>query len=319
MELSFSMNLGSESQKQNADVFIIGGGPASVTAAIYLKRKEVDVGIISETFGGEVGTTGPIDNYPGLPSIPGPELVKKFREHLNSLGVDLISDRINRVEKTDNGFRLIGSKEYSAKAVIIATGSRYRHLKVPGEEELIGKGVSYCATCDAPLYKGRTVAIVGGGNTAMIDAQELAKIAKKVYVIHRRDEFRADAIEVERVKKFGNVEFILNSVVTEVAGSGHVEKVKIHNKQTDEDFWLETDALFVAIGMIPNTELVKGMVELNDYGEIKVDMNCRTSHPLIYAAGDVTNVRDKQIIIAAGMGATAALSAYDDLRTRGLI
>ncbi len=319
MELKFSMPSGKDApEKKEFQAVIVGGGPAAVTAGIYLKRKEVDVAIISDGIGGEVETTTDIDNYPGFPKITGPELSRKFREHLDSIGVAVINDRISRVE--DRGrFVLHGSlSEYTADAVIIATGSRYRELDIPGEREFRGRGVSYCATCDAPFFRDKVVAVVGGGNTAMVDAQELAKIAKKVYLIHRRDEFRADPVEVRKTREAG-VEFILNSEVKEVLGGSRVEKIRVVNNKTGEEREIGVDGLFVAIGMVPNSAIVEGLVELNGRKEIVVDMNCETSREGIFAAGDVTSVRDKQIIVAAGMGAVAALSAYEFLRKKGVV
>ncbi len=295
------------------DVAIIGAGPAGLNAAIYARRHGLKTLVLSNETGGEVAEAGEIENYLGYKSINGADLAKKFEDHAKKFNPDMEFEYVKKVEKDGDNFKIVGeSRTYESKTVIIATGRIHRRLEIPGENEFVGHGVSYCVTCDAPFFQDKVVAVVGGGNTAVTSAKLLSKIAKKVYLIHRRDQFRADEIEVENVKQLSNVEFVLNSVVTEVKGDKVVKSIVVKNKN-GEVTELSVDGVFINIGEIANSTFLDGMVNLNERGEIVVNELCETNEPGIYAAGDVTNKRDKQIITAAAQGAIAAISAYEYL------
>ncbi|MBU4455481.1 FAD-dependent oxidoreductase, partial [Patescibacteria group bacterium] len=232
-------------------------------------------------------------------------------------GVEIKSDEVKKIENKDNKFVLHTSRDiYEARTVILAMGLSPRRLAIPGEEKLTGKGVSYCANCDGPFYKNKTAAVVGGGNSALDAAEILSKIAKKVYLIHRRDEFRGFEALVDEVKARKNIELVLNSEPREVIGENKLEKIKVFNNKTKEEKDLEIDGLFVEIGRIANTDLVADLAKRNERGEIIVDEKCMTSCPGMFAAGDVTPVEFKQITIACGQGAIAALAAYQYLRLK---
>jgi len=295
------------------DVAIIGAGPAGLSASIYARRKNLSVIIISNEIGGEVAESGDIENYLGFKSIKGEELVRKFEEHARKFSPDITFDYIKEIKKDNENFKIVGEKEYIAKTVIVATGRIHRRLEIPGEKEFVGHGVSYCVTCDAPFFQDKIVAVVGGGNTAVTSAILLSAIAKKVYIIHRRDKFRADEIEVDRMKKIENIELIMNSNVVEIKGDKVVKSIMIKNVKTNEIKELPIEGIFINIGEIANSTFLDKMVKINDRGEIIVDEICRTNNPGIFAAGDVTNIRDKQIITSAAQGAIAALSAYEYL------
>ena len=287
------------------ELIILGGGPAGVAAAIYAKRSGIDPLLISLDIGGEVSLTSDIENVPGFKLITGMDLSKKLLNHLQSFDIEIKYENINKIEKADAGFKVItNAGEHLAKSIIIATGRKPRKLNVPGEEKLLGKGISYCAVCDGFFFSGRTVAIVGGGNTAVVDALYMSKVAKKVYVIHRRDQFRADKMLVDRLKSKENVELVLNSEVKEIIGKDKVEGVILKDGKK-----IELDGVFIAIGEIPNAEPFKDLVKLNKYNEIITDKLQHTSIEGIFAAGDITDFPYKQIIIAEEQGAVAALEA----------
>ncbi len=318
MGLELGVSLGAAPVKRGGeyDFIIIGGGPAGITAGIYAVRKNLKTLVIEKSeFGGTVNLTFEIENYPGFRRISGEDLAKKFHDHASDLGVEFAMDEIHEIRKEDNWFILKGWEgEYKAKAILLATGSRHRKLGIPGEEEFTGKGVSYCAVCDAPFFKGKVVAIVGGGNTAVKDALYMAEICSKVYLIHRRDQFRADEMDVEELKKKENVEFVLNSVVTEIIGDSKVTGVKVKNRETGEEKVIAVDGVFVDIGEIPNNDLAKKLgVELDERGFVKVNDNMETNVPGVYAAGDITG-KLAQIVVAAAQGAIAAVSAYEYIR-----
>ncbi len=299
------------------DVAIIGAGPAGLSASIYARRRNLSVVIISNEIGGEVAEAGEIENYLGFKSISGADLARKFEEHARKFNPDIQFDFVKKIEKDGENFKIVcESSDCRAKTVIIATGRVHRRLEIPGEKEFVGHGVSYCVTCDAPFFQGKTVAVVGGGNTAVTSAILLSKIAKKVYLIHRRDQFRADEIEVDRMKKLDNVELVLNSVVKEIKGDKIVKSVVVENTKTGERKEMTLDGVFINIGEVANSTFLDGMVDLNDRGEIIVNENCETNQDGIFAAGDVTNIRDKQIITSAAQGAIAAMSAYTYLYKR---
>lgn len=299
------------------ELMIIGCGPAAITAAIYAARKRIDIQILSEDIGGQVATTFGIENYPGFSYITGPELVEKLVEQLNQFDIDRqVGERVTKLSRVDGSYVAVtgSGKEYSAQSAVVATGAQPRELGVPGEQEFRGKGVSYCATCDAPLFAGATVAVVGGGNSALSAAFELGRIASKVYLISRRQWRANEAPLIEGVKAAVNIEPIIGYVVERIAGEDVVKGVTIKPLEGEGgERSLTLDGIFVEIGLLPNSGLVKGLVGINDSGEIIVDCHTRTGIPGLFAAGDVTNVRDKQIVIAAGQGALAAMGVFEFL------
>ncbi len=321
MSIEISLSLGTVGKKElgeEYDVVIIGGGPAGLTAAIYAGRSLLRTAVISKDFGGQVLDAHLVENYPGFPSIKGSELMDRFREHAEKFGAEMIQAEVTTIEKEGKWFRIkttIG--ETRAKVVIYSTGSVHRKLKVPGEEELQGKGVSYCAICDAALFRGKSVAIVGGGNTALMDAELLTQYVEKLYIIHRRREFRGEPIYVERLRKEDKVEFVVPYIVKRILGKERVEGVEIENRETGERKILKVDGVFIDIGMEPQTDLVKPLgVELNEKGYIKVREDMSTNVEGFYAAGDVTTACRgiHQIVTAAAQGAIAAISAYEYLK-----
>ena len=303
------------------DVIIVGGGPAGLTAGIYAARRKLKTLIITMSVGGQVLLSKKVCNYPGFLNVTGINLVNRMRKQAERAGVEIILDEAKQILPQDNEFLVkTETKEFLAKALILAFGKKPRSLNVPGEKEFIGKGVSYCANCDAPLFKNKIVAVVGGGNSALDAALLLSKIASKVYLIHRRDEFRGFEAFVEEVKKKKNVELLLSSVVREIKGEGKVGSIVVENLKTGEKKEIAVDGIFIEIGYEVDPSLVKDLVKLDEYNQIVVDANCRTFYPDsekvrpgIFAAGDVTNVIFKQIVVAAGEGAKAALAAYNYL------
>lgn len=292
------------------DVIIIGSGPAGLTAAIYASRAELKGLVIekSSISGGQIINTYEVDNYPGIPGISGFELANRFREHCDRLGMEFAEGEVAKITVEENGVKNVILEDgtvYQTKTVIIAGGVENRKLEVPGEEELAGMGVSYCATCDGAFFKGRVVAVVGGGDVAVEDAIFLARLAKKVYVIHRRDEFRAAKSLVSRLMAMENVEVIWDSVVERIEGSDIVTGVQISNKKTGEKTELPLEGVFVAVGNKPLSKSYEGVVELDEAGYIKAGEDCQTSVPGILAAGDIRTKPLKQIITAAADGANA--------------
>lgn len=293
------------------DLIIIGGGPAGLSAAVYAERAKLDMILLEKApvSGGQVLNTYEVDNYLGLPGVNGFELGMKFKEHAEKLGATFKEGDVVSVELDGEVKTVVTDKEtYKAKAVIIATGAAHRKLEVPGEEELSGMGVSYCATCDGAFFKGRTVAVVGGGDVAVEDAIFLARLCEKVYVIHRRDEFRAAKTLVERLKSCANVEIIWDSVVEEIKGEDEVEAVKIKNVKNGEASELALQGVFIAVGMLPNTGSFAGAVETDGTGYIKAGEDCVTSVPGVFAAGDVRTKQLRQIVTAVADGACAISS-----------
>lgn len=296
------------------DVIIVGGGPAGLTAGIYATRRNLKALIITKNIGGQVMLTHKIENYPGFIEITGAELSELFRQHAEALGVEIAMDEVIEIRKNaekDFTIKTLYGMKYKAKAVILAIGREHRMLNVPGERELIGKGVSYCFTCDGPFFKDKVVAVIGGGNSAFRAAEYLSEIAKKVYLIHRRDKFRAEETLIERVKSKENVEFVLNTVVKEIIGKDKVEALKVENVKTRKERIINVNGIFIEIGHVVRRDLIEKLgLKTNEKGEIIVDKHCQTNIPGIFAAGDCTDIPEKQIVIAAGMGAIAALSAY---------
>jgi len=306
-----------EKKEYNFDIIVIGGGPAGVTAAVYAKRKGWNTGIVSKNIGGQVSDTAEIENYTGFPIVQGFELSFKFKEQIDKFEIEIIEGLVvEKIEKlSDKSFelKLDNGDVINSKVVIVAAGKSWIKLNVPGEDKFFGRGVSVCATCDAPFYKNKVVTVVGGGNSGVEAAIELSKVANKVYLIHRRDQFRADSILIDKMNELENIELVLDSVVTEVKGEMNVSSIEVENVKTKERREFDSNGIFVEIGLIPNTEFLGDLVKLNKKNEVIVDALCQTNIEGLYGAGDITNVEYKQIVIATGEGAKAALTASDYL------
>jgi alkyl hydroperoxide reductase subunit F len=295
------------------DVVIIGGGAAGLTAAIYTCRKALKTLVVSPEYGGQTNLTSHIENYPGTLVSTGWDLMAKFKEHAEHFGAEARTAKAIKIEKKGEQKFVVhfedGTNE-QCKAVILCHGKLPRPLNIPGESKFLGRGLSTCATCDAPLYKGKTVSVIGGGNAALEAVEELHNVGAKVSLVHRRDEFRADEITVKKVRALSGVEFILNTAPVEIIGDKFVTAFTIEDIKTKKRRQLKVDGVFSEIGHIADSAMVKGLVALNDAGEVIVDANGATSCPGIFAAGDITPVRYKQTVIAAGEGAKAALEAH---------
>ena len=293
---------------------IVGGGPAGLTAAVYAARKNLDALLLTKDIGGQTLLTSDIENYMGYQYVTGRELAAKFEEQVKRYPIDVaVGEEVLRVAREEEGFVLTtaGGKRFLAEAVIVATGKRSRPLGVPGERELVGRGVSYCAVCDAPLFSGKDVIVVGAGNSGATAVVDLLKIARAIYVVDVLPDWRADPVLVERVAAAGDkVRTYFGHEVVEIKGEERVEGIVLRDRGSGTQLELPVQGVFIEIGLIPNSELIRGLAELNERGEIVVDCQCRTDVPGLLAAGDVTTVPEKQIIIAAGEGAKAALSAY---------
>ena len=294
------------------DVIIIGAGPAGLAAGIYAGRKKLSTAIITVDVGGQGNLTSHIENYPGALPQSGMELIDKFRTQAEKFGTEFIFGKVKKIEKLDESFNVqtSDSKEFKTKSIIIASGKVPRKLGIPGEDEFYGKGVSTCATCDGPLFKGKTVAVIGGGNSALEAAMDLTSFADKVYLVHRRKEFRGDEVTVEKVKNNPKVELVLDAIPKEVKGDNFITSVIVKDKNTQEEREIKIDGLFLEIGYVVDSSLAKDIVKINDHNEIIIDSVGKTSCPGIFAAGDATNMPYKQAIVAAGEGAKAALEAY---------
>lgn len=300
------------------DLIIVGSGPAGLTAAIYAERARLSTLVLEKEYvsGGQVVNTYEVDNYPGLPGIGGLELGMKFREHAEKLGAKFENAEVMDINIEGTVKKVVTEEEtYEAKSLIIATGAKHRMLNVPGEEELGGMGVSYCATCDGAFFKGRTVAVVGGGDVAVEDALFLARICKKVYLIHRRDQLRAAKSLQEHLFLCDNVEVIWNSTVTEICGEDQVECIKIEETLTGERKNLTVEGIFVAVGTVPNTKNFCNILETNQNGYICAGENCCTNINGVFAAGDVRTKHLRQIITAASDGAMAVSGVQEYLNT----
>ncbi|MEM2874273.1 MAG: thioredoxin-disulfide reductase [Candidatus Nanoarchaeia archaeon] len=294
------------------DVIIIGAGPAGLTAAIYARRRAMKTLVISKDLGGQIAKAISVENYPGFEAISGYELMQKFFAQAQKFSAEIIFEEVNSIDKKGKNFSVkTSSGEYFGKTVILAYGKTPRSLDVPGEKAFVGKGVSYCATCDAPLFRNKIVAVVGGGNSAFDTALYTSKIAKQVYLIHRRAEFRADEILIEKAKKTKNIQFMLNSIIKEIKGNEFVSSIVVENVNSKQIKDIAVNGVFVEIGYEVKTDIVAHLVKLDEYGQIVVDNNCATSHPGVFAAGDITNIPVKQAIVSAGEGAKAALAAYN--------
>ena len=295
------------------DVIIIGGGAAGLTAAIYSCRKTLKTLVIKGPHpGGETALTNDIQNYPGFEKGTGLELMNIFEKQAKRFGTELLEETVVKISKKNKKFlvKLENNKELESKAVILAFGRKRRKLNIPGEDKFLGRGLSTCVTCDAPLFSNKIVAVVGGGNSAVEGVIELSAIAKKVYVIHRREEFRADEVTVNLMKKKKNVELILNSAPLEIIGDKFVAALKIQDTNTKKEKTIQLEGVFTEIGYDTDTTIVKGLVETNELGEVIVDIKSHTKTEGLFAAGDLTLIQHKQTVISAGMGAVAALEAH---------
>jgi alkyl hydroperoxide reductase subunit F len=300
------------------DVIVIGGGPAGMTAAVYAARKNLSVLLISLDIGGQVLMTSGIHNYMGYQYIMGRELMQKFSEQVNSFPVAIrMPDEVLAIGWEDHIYNVITKFDatYNGKTLIIASGKRPKTLDIPGEEELTGRGVTYCAICDAPLFRNKITAVIGGGNSAIWAALDLSKVANKVYLIVR-SKLRAEPVYLDKLNKATNVEKLIGYLPLVIKGENKVSSIVIKNIAENEVSELVVDGIFVEAGLIPNVGFLRELVEINELGEIIVNCNCETSEKGIFACGDVTNVFDKQIIIASGEGAKAALSAYRYLMSK---
>lgn len=294
------------------DLAILGAGPAGICAAIYATRAKLNTIWLDKKFvqGGQIVDTYEVDNYPGLPGITGLDLGEGNGRSCKKLGMKPQREPVRSIE-AGQGIKVIRTKknEYRARAVIIACGATHRHLGIPGEEELSGMGVSYCATCDAAFFQDRTVVVVGGGNVAVEDAILLSRTCKKVYLVHRRDELRAEKILQECLFACKNVELIWDSIPLSIEGTDKVEALKIQNKKTQEESFIETDGVFIAVGIVPGTEKFKDLVKLDEAGYIVAGEDGITSEPGIFAAGDIRTKNLRQVVTAVADGANAVASA----------
>jgi alkyl hydroperoxide reductase subunit F len=304
------------------DVAIVGAGPGGLTAAVYAARKQLDVIMITMDIGGQTNLTADIANYMGFEYISGAELARKFHEQVQQFPMTIrLGALVKSVTPTEGRFRLVTTDEevLDARTVIISTGKHSRKLGAPGEKELVGRGVSYCATCDGPFFKGLPVLVAGGGNSGVEAALALSKVASHVTVVELSDHWRADAILMEQAQRAPNLEWLLHHRVVEIRGKEKVEGVLVESLDSGEQRELAVEGVFIEIGLIPNTEWLGDLLKLNEWKEIQVNCNTQTSVPGIFAAGDVASTPHKQIIVAAGDGAKAALSAYDYLLQQGAV
>ncbi len=311
MNLSFDMGLNLEAEQDKIyDVIIIGSGPGGLSAAIYAGRAYLDTMLLTgDKIGGQVALTHEVENFPGFPEgIAGPELVQRLQAQAERFGAIMQIDTSTAVDLSQRPFRVTGyNGEYRARALIIATGASPRKLEVPGEKEFVGRGVSYCATCDGWFFREKEVVVVGGGDSAVEEALFLTKYASKVTIIHRRDQLRAGPTLQKRAFANEKIEFIWNAVVTEIIGESGVKALRLKNTRSGEEWEHVTDGVFILIGHVPNTGLFKDQLEIDEYGYLVTDGHMSTSVEGVWAAGEVTDSVFRQMITSAGMGAAAAI------------
>ena len=294
------------------DILIAGAGPAGMTAAVYAARKSLRTLLVSKNVGGQVLWSTGIDNYMGYQYIEGFELIQKFEDQVKKFPIEQsIGKEIVRLSRLDNRYEVIldSGERYESKTVIIATGKRPRQLNVPGEEALKGRGVTYCAVCDGPLFAGDRVAVIGGGNSALEAVDDMVKIAEHVFLVSLT-QLTGDEILINKVNSAPNLTVFLRHEVLEITGSNRVENILLKNLESGDETTIDVGAVFIEIGLIPNSDIVRDVVKLNEFNEIEASCSCETDVPGLFAAGDVTNIPDKQIVVAAGEGAKAALQAH---------
>ena len=294
------------------DLMIIGGGPAGLAASVYAARKRLNTLLISHDIGGQVNWTLGIENYLGYQFIEAPELIDKFQTQVNQFPIDQkIGYKVSRLEKIEGGFEAVTEAEerYQSRAVIFATGKKPRKLNVPGEAELTGRGVTYCAICDGPIFAGQRVAVVGGGNSALEAALDMVKIAEHVDLVSLTS-LTGDAILIDKLSDAKNLSIFTEHQTEKIEGQDFVNGVLIRDLKGGEKKRLDVTGVFIEIGLVPNSEPIRGLIELNKWGEVPISCSGETTLPGLYAAGDVTNIPEKQIVVAAGEGAKAALQAH---------
>jgi thioredoxin reductase (NADPH) len=313
MNLRFDLDMGKEIEKDKVyDVIVIGSGPSGLSAALYASRAHLDTLLLTGSeVGGQVSLTNEVDNYPGFPEgLTGPELVQKMQAHAERFGAVVQMDTITEADLSERPFHLKGLyDEYWARALVISTGASPRKLHVPGESEFTGRGVSYCATCDGWFFREKEVIVVGGGDSALEEAIFLTHYARKVTIVHRRDELRAGPALQKRAFDNAKIDFIWNAVVTEIVGENNVKAVRLENTETGEQWEHPTDGVFIFIGHIPNTALFEDQLEVDDHGYLVVDGRYATNVEGIWAAGEIADPVFRQVITSAGMGAAAAIQA----------
>jgi alkyl hydroperoxide reductase subunit F len=298
------------------DLAILGAGPGGLTAAVYASRKQLDVVMITGDIGGQTNLTQDIENYMGFRFISGQELADKFREQVEQFPIKILLGKLAEgIRQEDKLLRIAvsGEEEVVARTVIVATGKRSRTLGVPGEKELVGRGISFCSICDAPFFRDQRVAVIGGGNSGITAVVDLLKVAREITVIEITDTWRADPVLIERARASEKVRWLAGHRVVRIEGTEEVTGIVVAPTAGGPEELIELEGVFLEIGLQPNTDFLKGFVELNEYGEIVIDARCRTSVPGVFAAGDVSNTPEKQIIVAAGEGAKAALGVYQYL------
>ena len=304
--------MSSNGNAKHVKVLVLGSGPTGYSAALYAARAELQpVVLTGMQLGGQAALTYTIENYPGFPEgVGGAQLGELFQKQAEHFGAVTEFDMANSVDLSKRPFKVLtDSGEYTADALIVGTGASPNHLEIPGEVELTGRGVSYCATCDGWFFKDKKVVVVGGGDSALEEGLFITRYASSVTIIHRRDELRAGVILQKRAKEHPKVNFIWDTIVTEVMGEDKVEALKLKNVKTGEETTFETDGLFIFIGHTPNTQMFKGQLEMSDLGYIKVNDKMETSIPGVFAAGEAADPTFRQVVTSAGMGAAAAISA----------
>ncbi len=294
------------------ELMIIGGGPAGLAASVYAARKRLKTLLISSDIGGQINWTLGIENYLGYQFVEGPELIDKFHTQVSQYPIDQkIGEKVSRLEKIEGGLEAVpeAGDRYQSRAVIFATGKKPRRLNVPGEVELTGRGVTYCAICDGPVFSGQRVAVVGGGNSALEAALDMVKIAEHVDLVSLTS-LTGDAILIDKLSGAKNLSILTEYQTEKIEGQDFVNGMLIKDLKSGESKRLKVTGVFIEIGLVPNSEPVSGLLELNKWGEVPISCSCETTLPGLYAAGDVTNVPEKQIVVAAGEGAKAALQAH---------
>ncbi|MFC2034338.1 FAD-dependent oxidoreductase [Chloroflexota bacterium] len=293
------------------DLVIIGAGPAGLAATVYAARKQINILLISGDIGGQINRTWGIENYLGYQFIEAPELISKFQSQVSQFPIEQkIGGKVSVLKKIESGFETVteNGEKYQAKTVIFATGKRPRELNVPGEKEFVGRGVTYCATCDGPIFSGKRVVVIGGGNSALEAAVDMVKIAEHVNLVSLTP-LTGDAVLIDRLKSAENLSIFPEYQTEKIEGKDVVEKIVVKDNKSGESKQLDVSGVFIEIGLMPNSESISKLVKLNKTGEVPVNCSCETGIPGLYAAGDVTDIPEKQIVIAAGEGAKALLQA----------